>query len=89
MNSHYEKFRKSVYAGKTKYKDDWTQVAILAGPTMVIEVMVQEAAKEAKVEMDWSFQGGRGFVMADTQDPEKIAQIKESLKMSLPQLLVC
>ena len=39
-------------------------VAMLAGPAVVIEVIVKNASAESGIEMDWGYTGGRGFVYA-------------------------
>lgn len=39
-------------------------VAVLAGPDVVIEAIVQRASRKSGIEMDWCYQGGRAFVQA-------------------------
>jgi len=41
-----------------------TTVAILAGPSLVIESVVAKAEQSSGIKMDWCYQGGRAFVQA-------------------------
>jgi hypothetical protein len=46
-----------------KFKD-CTPCAMIAGPAVVIEVIVKQASYASGIEMDWGYVGGRGLVYA-------------------------
>ena len=56
-------------------------VATLAGPAIVLEVIVQKASKESGIPMDWHYFGGRGAVWAIGD----VAEARRALYMALPQ----
>ena len=64
-------------------KRAWTQIAILAGSSLVIEAIVFEASKDSGIPMDWHYCGGRAAIYA-LGDAEKA---KEALGMAYPTCL--
>lgn len=54
------------------------QIAIMAGPCLVIEMIVKEASLNSNVPMDWCYMGGRAIVMA-IGDEKQIQKAKDNL----------
>lgn len=59
----WESLEKEVRRGKLHARfHNAPCVAILSGPTIVIEACVYIASKKSGIDMDWGFIGGRAFV---------------------------
>jgi hypothetical protein len=60
--------------------DNAEQVAIVAAPAVIIEVIVKKASLTSGIPMDWCYFGGRGIVYA-LGDVEKA---KKELRYCIP-----
>jgi hypothetical protein len=56
-------------------------VAVLAGDPLVIEAVVQKAAMDSGIEMDWSYVGGRAVIRSHGDR----TKCRLALKMAIPQ----
>lgn len=86
IDEKYKELKTLISESKARYKSDWYQVCVMAGRTMVIEAIVREASLKHNVDIDWSFQGGRAFIMADTNDLDLVSEIQQTIKFSIPQI---
>jgi len=61
----FQKLEDAVKASKLGHKfTSAPVVAILSGPSIVIEAIVYKASKNSGIPMDWGFSMGRAFVHA-------------------------
>lgn len=56
---------RSAMRNMTAEEKEWPFVAMLAGPSEVIEIIVQKAAKECGHAMNWGYVGGRACVRSE------------------------
>ena len=77
FRSLYEEVRNSRMSSKF---DKATQVAIISGPAIVVEMIVKAASVESKIPMDWHYFGGRGVVYALGDR----AEARKALALHLP-----
>lgn len=59
------------------------QIAIVAGPSVVIEIIVKKASINCNIPMDWHYVGGRGVVYAKGTE-EDIQKAKLELRVCMP-----
>ena len=79
--------RLQTYVGSSRVAKDMDSkpvVAVLAGPAVVIEVVVQKAMKETGIRMDWGYIGGRAIVHADVQTEKEHNKAGEALQYNIP-----
>lgn len=61
----FKKLRDRVCRGKISAKlAKEPPVAVLAGPSLIVEIIVRHASIESGIEMDWGYVGGRAIVHA-------------------------
>jgi hypothetical protein len=61
-------------------------VAIMAGPSVVIEVIVRKVSADTGVELDWGYSGGRaGIYVLPSATKEQILKVKSGLFCAIPQ----
>jgi len=86
-STHYTNLRNEVYNKQGTSRENWSQIALLTGPVMVVEAIVRETALEAQVELDWVYGAGFSHVLANTTDEAQIENIRKILSFKLPQQL--
>jgi hypothetical protein len=72
-----EEVRASKLANKFLNKDP---IANINAPAVIIEAIVQKAASDCGIDMDWCFCAGRGFIFADGD--KKLA--RRALYLAMP-----
>ena len=60
-------------------------VATLAGPAVVIEIIVRHAEKVTGIKMDWSYWGGRACIQADVKNEQERLKVRHELWLTCPQ----
>lgn len=71
------------YVGSARCSDEMRSapvVAVLAGPAIVIEVIVRRASEESGIAMDWGYVGGRAVIHSKGDR----AKSRDALRCALP-----
>lgn len=77
----FDELQESVRNSKMSSKfDNAEQVAIIAAPAVIIEVIVKKASLNSGIPMDWHYFGGRGIVYALGD----VKKAKEELWLCMP-----
>ena len=63
--------------------DDSVNIGVIAGPAVVVEVIVKKASMDCGVPMDWHYCGGRGVVYA-LGNHKQVAKAKQELWLNMP-----
>jgi hypothetical protein len=58
-------------------------VAVLAGPSVIIEAMVRKAEENSGIPMDWGFVGGRAMIRANGDGDKARAALLAVLPVAL------